>query len=576
MTREARPRGRYDSDQRLRAVVGACLAVSLLLTWRLFQKSVVEHPLYAAQAESQYEVSKELPSRRGTVYAQDAELGKRVPVAATEERFDVSVVPRNVTDKPAAARVLAELFGLDEPATLAAMDNDRLYLPPFVRGINKDQKEAAVARGFTGLLIEKRHARVYPERSTAAHVLGFVNRDGQGNYGVEAYYDEELRGTAGSVVGQRDTLGRIISTVSQVAPENGVSIELTIDHNVQFAAEQRLAKALAETEAQSGQILILDPRTGEVIAMAAQPAFDPNTYNDVPAEEQFRFQNPLVAAVYEPGSILKPVTMATALELGKVEPDTKETFGKSVVVQGYEINTALDKAYGEETMTQVLENSDNVGMVWVAGKMSNEELHAAFVRFGFDEATGVDVAGETRGSLLELSAWREIHRATMAFGQGISTTPLQVARAWAALINGGTLVTPHVVRRLIGDRGVTVDAEAPQQEGIIRPETSEKIRGMLRSVVDNGPYGSTRVPGYAIGGKTGTAQIANPDGGGYLEDAFTHSLLGFFPADAPEYLMLVKLDRPKQGRFAESTAGPVFHDLAQYLFNYYKIAPDRE
>ena len=543
-----------------------------LIAWRMFQKGVIEHPAYAAQAENQYDVSKELPSRRGTIYAQDTELGRRIPIAATEERFDISVVPKNVKDKQAAAKTLAEVFGIDEQKTFEALNTDKLYLPPLVRGVSEDKKEEIVQRGFTGLLIQKEHQRIYPQKSIAAHLLGFVNREGVGNYGIEGKYDEELRGTSGSVTGQRDTLGRMISTVSKVVPKDGVDIELTIDHNVQFAVEKRLQKAIEETQSESGQVVVMDPNTGAIIALAANPTFEPDKYNEVPQDQQIRFQDPITSTTYEPGSIMKPIIMSMAVDLGLVEPDTTETFGKSVNVQGFEIHTALDKAFGKETMSQVLQNSDNVAMVWLSQKMSNEEMHDRFVKFGFNERTGIDVNGEVTGHVLDIKQWRDISKATMSFGQGIAVTPVQMLRAWAAVINGGKSVTPHVVSRLIGDSGVVAQPSYPAEDGIIKPETSEKLRNMLESVVRDGPYGRTRVAGYRIGGKTGTAQIAGPDGK-YLDGIFTHSLMGFFPADAPKYLILVKLDRPKSATFAESTAGPVFHDLAQYLFNYYKIPP---
>ncbi len=558
---------------RLSILVGLVFLIAGGITWRLFTKSVIQHSLYAAKAENQYEVSRELPSRRGTIYAQDFELGKTVPIAATEERFDIGVVPRNIKDPEGAVRALHDVFGLGETDVRTVLTNGQLYAPPLVHGASKEQRDRMLAQGFPGLLIQRTRVRTYPENQTAAQVLGFVNREGKGNYGVEGRFDAELRGQAGSVIGQKDTLGRLIGTVAQVSPEDGADVELSLDHNVQFAIEDRLYRAVGETQSQSGQAILMDPATGEILAMAGTPSFDPNRYNEVKSDEVDRFTNPTIASAYEPGSILKPLTMAAALDLGKVQPDTKHTFGKSVVVQGYEINTALDKAYGEETMTQILEHSDNVGMVWVGEQMSYEELRAAFVRFGLGQPTGVDLTGEEKGRVLPLKDWRDISRATMAFGQGISVTPLQLVRAWAALINGGKLVTPHVVRRLRAGHEVTVEAEAPITDGVIKLETSDRLRGMLRSVIDNGSYGRTRVAGYSIGGKTGTAQIANP-AGGYLEDTFTHSLVGFFPVDQPKFLLLVKLDRPN-AKFAESTAGPLFHDIAQYLFSYYKLAPDK-
>lgn len=564
-------RGAYNPERRLKGLILFVIAVSGIIVWRLFQKSVVEHPLYAARAESQYEVSKDLPSKRGTILAQDAELGQLVPLAATEERFDISVVPKNVKDKAAAAHELATLFGVDEHDVLVKISTDKLYLPPIVRGVTKDQRDTLVGEGFAGLLIEKRNERVYPENQIAAQVLGFVNREGKGSYGIEGYYDADLRGTAGSVVGEKDTLGRIISTLKQTDPENGVNIELTIDHNLEFAVERRLQQGIADTGAVSGQAIVMNPTNGEILAMASLPSFDPNKYGDAAATPEL-FRNPTVSTVYEPGSIFKPLVMASAIDLGKIEPDTQETFGAYVTVQGYDIHTALNKAYGKETMTQVLENSDNVGMVWVANKMTNDEMHDKLASLGINQTTGVDLQGEVQGSFLPARQWQTINRATMSFGQGVSVTPLQMIRAWSAVINGGTLVTPHLVRSLSGQRGVTLSADLPTKAGIVSPETSAKVRGMLQSVVDHGPYGHARVPGYPIGGKTGTAQIAD-ETGHYSETEFTHTFMGFFPVDAPQYIILVKLDKPTSAPFAESTVGPVFHDLSQYIFNYYKLPP---
>lgn len=561
----------FDSDQRLNVLIWLVLIVGGFIVWRLFQKSVIEHPIYAKQAESQYEVSKELPSRRGTIYAQDAERGQIVAMAATEERFDILVVPRNIKDKPAAAKTLSEVFGLDQAATLEAIDNDKLYLPPLVRGATKAQHDLIVEQGFAGLYIEKHHHRVYPENQTAAQLLGFVNRDGQGNYGLEGYYNTMLRGEAGSVVGEKDTLGRIISTIQEIKPKDGASLELTLDHNLEFAIEDRLYQGVEDTQSASGQVIVMDPNDGAILAMAGTPAYDPNKFSEF-AQESHRYQIQSIATPYEPGSIMKPVVMASAIDLGKVEPETEETFGSSVMVQGFTIHTALEKAYGRETMTQVLQNSDNVGMVWVAGKMSNDELRAKFVQFGFPDKTGIDLAGESQGSLLPLKDWREIHRATMSFGQGMTATPIQMVRAWAALINGGSLVQPHLVKR-VSVKGEPLESpDITPIPGVISPETSAKMRSMLESVVKDGPYGRTRVPGYRIGGKTGTAQIA-AESGGYSETDFTHTLIGFFPADQPRFLLLVKLDKPKTDQFAESTAGPIFNDIAKYMFNYYKLPP---
>lgn len=382
-------------------------------------------------------------------------------------------------------------------------------------------------------------------------------------------------GKAGSVVGEKDTLGRIISTVSEVRPEDGNDLVLSIDHNVQYALEDLLAKAVEEYEAESGLFVLMNPKTGAIIAASGSRTYDPNHYSEIPVDETDRYLDPIISNVYEPGSIFKPLIMSAAIDYGKIEPDTEETFGKDVYVQGYRISTAEDKAFGKETMTQVLENSDNVGMVWVSGKMSNEELYNKLVDYGFASKTGVDLSGETLGYLLGLDNWHDINRATMSFGQGISATPLQLMRAWAAMINGGRLIQPYVVQKIIGKRGVAVEVEPQVEEGVISVETSAKLRVMLESVVAKGHGKLAAVKGYRIGGKTGTAQIASPEGG-YLDGEFVHSFMGFFPADDPQFLLLVKLDKPKAKEFSASTASPTFGKMATYILNYFQVPQGKE
>lgn len=553
-----------------------------VVTIRLFVQSVVAHPETRAKAEDQYLVRQSIDPHRGKIYAADASAEIEYPGAiektwkplATNRRtYALSVVPRNLLDPREAAQILAPWVGLSAAELTEKFSSDALYLPPLRRGLSEDEKDQLTALKLRGLLLLEEEQRYYPESELASHVLGFVNAEKKGSYGVEQEYNEDLRGTGGEVVAERDVRGRLLSASSERPVQDGIDVVLTIDRNVQGFVEQTLKKALETYQATSGTIVLMNAKTGAIVSMASLPTYDPNAYRDVPREEQSRFLNPAISAVWEPGSIFKTVVMAAGLEHGVIEPDTEEVFAASVRVDNYDIYTAEKKAFGRETMTQVLENSDNVGMVWVADRMGNEKMAETIAKFGFNRTLGIDLPGEVAGNSPPVDQWRDIHRATMSFGQGISTTPLQIVTAMAALGNGGKLLQPHVVDQMIFPDGTRVPVEPKILEpNVISPETSAKITGMMVSVVENGHGKRAKVPGYAIAGKTGTAQIPSPEGG-YYEDRHIGGFAGFFPAENPEFAMVVKLDEPKTVKFAESSAAPTFGEVAAFVLNYYRIAP---
>lgn len=560
-----------------RLTIASLLAVGafFVLGYRLFTKSVLEHAHYATLASNQHTIREDLPSHRGVIYAHDGPT-TLFPIALNERRYDVSVIPNRVTDPKGLAGALSAILELDSGELLEKIDNDKPYLPPLKRRVDRSTVDHVIALPYRGISVTPVDARLYPEGEFASQLLGFVNAENVGSYGVESRYNELLLGKSGSLLGRKDTFGRLVSITGSVAPEPGSSLVLTVDRTIQYLAEQALREGVEQYGAGGGSVVVLQPKTGAIIALANQPSYDPNHFNEVPQTEQHRYLDAAISTVYEPGSVMKPVIMAMAINEGKLQPDTKETFGKSVVVQGYEINTALDKAYGEETMTQVLENSDNVGMVWVAGHLEYQTMYDYFKRFGFDGPTGVDLPGETSGSIVPLKEWRDINRATMAFGQGISATPLQMANAWATVINGGKLMQPFVVQSIVRASGERVETRPTELREVISTETSDKLRGMLQSVVDKGQSKKGAIGGYAIGGKTGTAQIAKASGGGYEEEQWNHTFMGFFPVDDPQYLVLVKLDRPTASRYADGTAVPTFSKIARGIISYTELQPTRE
>lgn len=545
----------------------AILVIAVLIGIRFFQVSVVDHQRFQALAQNQHVAIKEVLPERGQVIATPDDY----PLATNIQTYTVSVVPKNVKNKLAFAETLAPRLGIGVQELFETIDNNRLYLPPIKKGLSEAEAEKIAALNLVGVIISPESIRFYPEGPTAAHVLGFVNAEGTGQYGLEGYYDEVLRGFKGLVEFVKDPKGRAINLPDiKSQARDGTTVYTTLDRNVQFFAETKLREGIERFKANGGSIVILDPKTGEVIAMASQPSFDPNNYKDAGNIDQSLFLNPATGGSWEPGSVFKPIVMAAALDTKTVEPDTEGVFGNLVVVQGYEIHTAQDKAFGKETMTQVLENSDNVAMVWLSEKLGKENLHEYLKNFGFGDRTGIDIQSEATGSLPALRNLREINRATISFGQGIAMTPLQLTAAYATLGNKGKLVWPHLVKRLKSQDGEVLEVAPREVRQVISEESSAKISAMLVSVVERGHGKRAKVPGYKVAGKTGTAQVPNPKGG-YYDDRHIGSFCGYVPATDPKFAMCVKLNEPKNVEFAESSAAPLFGEIAAFLVSYYGI-----
>lgn len=312
-----------------------------------------------------------------------------------------------------------------------------------------------------------------------------------------------------------------------------------------------------------------------ILAMANSPTYNNNEYELVKSEDNSVYKNSAIADIWEPGSIFKPIIMGIAMTEKLIEPSTEGVFSNMVSVTGYEIHTATDKAFGRETMTQVLENSDNVAMVWVGDKIGTDKMFEYMEKMKIDKKVGIDLDTESQGKLVERKNWRDVTRATTTFGQGFALTPLKMIQLYATLANGGKMVLPHIVDTIINDRGEEQKIETKELDQIFDKETTQKVTDMLVSVVEKGHGKKAGVPGYKIAGKTGTAQIPNPEGRGYLEDGHIGSFAGYFPANNPKYALLVKLDTPQTVKFAESSAAPTFGIIAQWLLNYEGILPDQ-
>ncbi|MEI6478105.1 MAG: penicillin-binding protein 2 [bacterium] len=590
-------------DRRIGGLVLVCLVIASGLIARLFSISILQHDSFLAKAQKQQIVQRDVLPRRGDVYFQNAASGKDVVVAQSVQRYSVSVTPKEVTKKAEYAHMLAGVTGTDEVSLLKIMKAGGEYTPPLQHGLNQsdmthladqinqleraadprwvdekvdfDSSQGNILIFVGGVYFVREYERVYPEGPLAAQLLGFVNDQGKGQYGLEGEYDTALKGYSGKIAVEQDSTGTSLDQQTTVQGEDGTNYELSIDRNVQSEAEQQLAQEIKDSGSTGGTVIVMDPKTGEIMAMASNPSYDPAAFREVKQSDIGVFDNPAISNLWEPGSIFKPLVMAAAMDMGLVTPDTKNDFPESVTVDGYKIETALRKAYGVETMTQVLENSDNVAMVWVADKLGNQNMYNYLQKFGLGQSTGIDLKNEIDGNLPGVSKWSDISRSTTSFGQGVAVTPIQMVSAFGAIANGGRLVQPRMVHAIINPDGTKQPIATVEGAQVIKSQTADQLKDMMVATVEHA-HNRAGTPGYKIGGKTGTAQIPDPVNGGYLPDAYNHSFVGIGPSDNPRYVMLVKLDHPdikKVGLYAEGTAVPLFGRLSTFLLNYYQIPP---
>lgn len=424
------------------------------------------------------------------------------------------------------------------------------------------------------------YSRFYPEGTLASAVLGFLgfqDKNRVGQYGLEEYYEPWLSGQVG--------FKNFLNKVGLAATSPGSSIVLTIDKNIQFFAEAKLEELVKKWGARGGNVIIQDPKTGAILAMAGWPNFDPNRYFNSPLEH---FINSGIQSFFEPGSSFKALTMAAALDAGTVNPETRYFDSGEIKVGSSTVRNYDLRINGWQTMTNVLEKSINTGAIFAMRQTGQDKFLEYLERFRFGEKTDIDLAGEVSGNIKNLYTGREINFVTASFGQGIAVTPLQLVNAYSAVANGGRLMRPYVVEKIIKPSGESVENRPEVVAEPIAPETAEKLTSMLVSVIENGSIKKAKVPGYQIAGKTGTAQEAKSEGG--YSDFLIHNLVGFGPAaipqraasgsaepstkaDNPRFTILLKLDRPKGIETAAVSLADAFGDIARFLINYYGIPP---
>jgi cell division protein FtsI/penicillin-binding protein 2 len=548
-------------------------AGATVLVGRLAHLQILSHGHYAVEAEDEHLGVEKLLPPRGAILDRNG-----FPLALTLDAYDISIDREVWQDRELAqegAEALSPLLGRAPDEILAAVgpDKDGDYL--LASGLDYALGKKIIALGLPGVRANPTIKRSYPEKDLASGLLGFIGRDKVGLAGLEADLESELGGEAGTLYFERDSLGNPIPFGYRrlIEPKPSADVTLTIDRYIQRIVEDQLDATIESRGASGGTIIVMDPNTGAILAMASRPSFKLSELdlNDEGRMELYR--NRAVTDLYEPGSVMKVVTMAAAVDLGLVTPQTTYEDTGQAYVAGAAIANWDFSANGIQTMVQLLQKSLNTGAVWVSELIGAERFYDYIGRFGFGEPTHVGLGGEATGQYRTETDpdWYPVDLATNSFGQGISVTPLQMITAIAAVANGGELMRPYVVQEIRGPREHRV-FEPVVVRRVVSEETAETLREMLRQVVDGNPSHLARVSGYHVAGKTGTSFISVA--GGYAPDSTIASFVGFVPAGDPQVIVLVKIDRPQNERLGGMVAAPVFAELAPRILSYLGIRPE--
>jgi cell division protein FtsI/penicillin-binding protein 2 len=560
------------SSARLRMLFALFAVASLVLSARLAYWQTVGRPELLGRATDQVRSDLVLPAQRGVIRDRGGAI-----LATTVQLRSLYAIPSRMTDRDkndlraTVAAAIAPILGEKADVLRAAFSSGAEWL--FVRRrLSEATADRIAALHLPGLGFELEPKRLYPNGAIASAVMGFVNDDGVGQYGVEGRYDAALRGVDGRIVVEQDPERRelALGLRTAVSAQDGQDLGLTIDLAIQTAAERELAAAVEREKAASGSVVVMDPRDGAILALASWPTYDPAR---VGTSDPEALRDRTIAWTYEPGSTMKPITIAAALDKGVVTPTTTYDDVGYAIIGGRKLSNALGRAYGPTTVTQVLERSANAGAVFVASKLGAPDLYTYLRAFGFGERCGVDLAAETTGSVRPLAQWYPVDLGTIAFGQGLSVTPLQLATAYAAIANGGTLYRPYVVATRRDADGEHRTAPVAVRR-VISEATAATLRTMLTLTVDAGIANGASLPRYSVAGKTGTAQIPSDDGR-YVDDAYISSFAGMVPATDPRMVVVVVLERPQSRLLGTIPAMNAFKGIAGDALRYARVQPDR-
>ena len=571
---------RSTGSDRIHFVLIAMSVFAGIIGMRVFFLSVIQHGNYVELAQAQHALEQTIQPVRGTIFTtSQIDASKKIPIASNRTYGLLYAVPEDVINKEQTADALIGVLpDLKKDDIVAKMNKPKDLYEELAHKLSEEQRTTIDKLNLKGIYITDEQVRYYPENSIGAQMIGFVGFKGDdriGQYGIEGAMEKYLAGQKGYVKADRDTGGRWIVTGTQEFKDaqDGSNLVLTVDDTIQFTACTKLDEAVKKHGADSGSVIIMNPTTGAILAMCTSPSFNPNEYNKV--DSISIYENQVVTGAYEPGSVFKGLTMSAAINEGKVTPDTTYEDSGEEKIASFTIRNSDGKANGIQTMTQVLEKSLNTGAIFAMRQLGPKLFTTYVQKYGFGEKTGVDVQGEAAGNISNLKLPGEIFSATASFGQGITVTPLQLVAAYAAIANGGQLLKPYIIQEIDHPDGKK-DVTQPQTvRQVISSDTASTIGAMLVNVVENGHGTRAGVEGYWVAGKTGTAQVKSTSGGGYDPSATIGTFAGFAPVSNPVFAMVVRIDHPRDVTYAESSAAPLFGDIAKFLLHYLQIAPDR-
>ena len=569
---------RRGRNWRLGLVVALLVVSVLVILAQLVQLQILDHAKYAAQARLTHLERESVTSRRGAILDRHG-----YPLAASVNTYDVLVERRGWQDPAqaqAAAQQLSPIVGRSAEEMAAEVATSDIFEVAVARGLNYEQALQLRKLGLRGVRLLESSRRVYPEGNLAAQLIGFVGQDTVGLSGLEADLEEVLSGKKGTFIYERDGLGRPIAIGQrrQLPPQPGADVVLTIDRYIQRLAERELEAAIKKHQASGGTIIVMNPKTGEVLAMASRPSFDLRNPDVSETSKLALFRNPATADQYEPGSVFKLITMAAALNEGLVGPWTEWYDDGVVHVNEWSIYNWDYSVNGTQSVTQILSKSLNTGAAWLAGLLGEDRFYNYLQAFGFGQPTGIGLGGEAPGRVRtpadDPANWRPVDLATNSFGQGISVTPLQLITAISAIANDGVLMRPYAIKELITSKGRQRFAPQPLRQ-VMSPEAARTLLEMMGVVVESVPGYLLEVQAYKVGGKTGTANMVTAQGQ-YKEDSYISSFAGVAPLDDPVIAVLVKIDEPKGVPWGTVVAAPAFGKIAQAVLTYYKVPPQEE
>lgn len=592
------------------------LFLSLLIIYRLFSLQIVNHEKYKVLAARQHVLKREVIAERGKIYSSDG-----AALATTQDGYLLFVVPKEISDKEMLAQKFMELIPFkhgvcllreapdsdynkekkcelkteewekakekkeDELKTLFA-DEERLWVP-IIRGLTSAERDVIKDAKLEGVHFEPEKMRVYPEGSLAAHILGFVGSDEFGHptgyFGLEGYYNGELTGIHGSITSEIDASGKPIpiGVFDPTAPKPGMDLTLTIRRELQYMLDNLLIEGVEKYDADYGSYILMDPRTGEILAMGNAPTYEPSVWGEYLSGETDVskvdvFKNHAISDNYEPGSVMKALTVSAGLDSGAIPVDYTYQDDGAVTIQGNRIDTWNSKHHGQISVGDILELSNNPGAAAIGLQTGATNLWAYLEKFGLGRQSGIDLQGEESGLVKPIETWREIDTATASFGQGISVTPLQLVSAMAAIANDGVRMKPFVVKELSDpSAGEKIVFQPKMVETVVDQSIAQHVRSLLQGVVDEGEFRwfieQQGLADYPIAGKTGTAQIPIP--GGYDLNKTNVTFVGFSPVDEPKFVLLVRLHKPKTSTYSAETAVPLWLSMSKELITYFGIAP---